>query len=77
MRRAGLAEGDRVRLVSDAGDGIRREVDGLAVTPFDLPDGCIGGYYPEMNVLAPLWCHDQASKTPASKSIPVRIEKME
>ena len=24
---------------------------GLAVTPFDLPDGCLGGYYPEMNVL--------------------------
>ncbi len=75
MRRAELTAGEKVRLVSDAGDGVRRTVDDLAVTPFDLPDGCIGGYYPEMNVLAPLSRHDEASKTPASKGIPVRIEK--
>ncbi len=54
----------------------RRAVEGLSVTPFDLPDGCIGGYYPEMNVLAPLSRHDETSKTPASKGVPVRIEKM-
>jgi len=75
MARAGLAEGEKVRLVSDAGDGRRRAVEGLSVTPFDLPDGCIGGYYPEMNVLAPLSRHDEFSKTPASKGVPVRIEK--
>jgi len=43
------------------------------VTPFDLPDGCLGGYYPEMNPLIPLWYHDQQSKTPAAKGVPVRI----
>ena len=75
MRRAGLAAGDRARLVSDAGDGVRRVVDDLTVTPFDLPDGCVGGYYPEMNPLAPLSRRDKASNTPASKGIPVRIEK--
>ncbi|MGO9427536.1 FdhF/YdeP family oxidoreductase [Rhodoblastus sp.] len=75
MARYGLAEGEKVRLVSDAGDGARRKVENLTVTPFDLPNGCIGGYYPEMNVLAPLWRHDKASKTPASKAVPVRIEK--
>ena len=41
--------------------------------PFDLPDGCIGGYYPEMNPLVPLWYHDEESKTPAAKSVPVKI----
>jgi molybdopterin-dependent oxidoreductase alpha subunit len=76
MARAGLAEGEKVRLVSDAGDGRRRAVEDLSVTPFDLPDGCIGGYFPEMNVLAPLSRHDELSKTPASKGVPVRIEKM-
>jgi molybdopterin-dependent oxidoreductase alpha subunit len=75
MRRCGLAEGDRASLVSDAGDGVHRRIDRLAVTPFDLPDGCVGGYYPEMNILAPLSRRDLASKTPASKGIPVRIEK--
>ena len=74
MARAGLKEGDVVSLVSDAGDDVHREVPGLKVTPFNLPDGCVGGYYPEMNVLVPLWYHDQASKTPAFKGVPVRIQ---
>ena len=73
MLRAGLREGQVVSLVSDAGDGVDRRVDGLKVTPFSLPDGCLGGYYPEMNPLVPLWSHDQQSKTPAAKSVPVRI----
>lgn len=74
MARAGLKEGDIVSLISDAGDEVHREVAGLRVTSFNLPDGCVGGYYPEMNVLIPLWYHDQASKTPASKGVPVRIQ---
>jgi molybdopterin-dependent oxidoreductase alpha subunit len=74
MARENLREGDVVSLVSDAGDDVSREVSDLAVTPFDLPNGCIGGYYPEMNALIPLWYHDEASKTPASKGVPVRIE---
>ena len=60
-------------LVSDAEDGVEREVGGLKVTPFSLPDGCLGGYYPEMNPLMPLWHHDDQSNTPAAKSVPVRI----
>ncbi|WP_240530276.1 FdhF/YdeP family oxidoreductase [Novosphingobium sp. PC22D] len=70
---AGLREGQVVSLVSDAEDGEHRQVDGLTVTPFDLPRGCVGAYYPEMNPLIPLWYHDQLSKTPAAKAVPVRI----
>ena len=73
MVRAGLREGQRVALESDAEDGRSRVVDGLCVTPFDLPDGCVGAYYPEMNPLVPLWYHDVQSKTPAAKAVPVRI----
>ena len=73
MARASLAEGQIVSLVSDAEDGVEREVGGLKVTPFSLPDGCLGGYYPEMNPLIPLWHHDHESHTPASKSVAVRI----
>ncbi len=75
MARENLNEGDLVSLVGDAGDGVHREVAGLAVTPYSLPDGCLGGYYPEMNVLIPLWYHDEASKTPAAKGVPVRIRR--
>ena len=74
IERAGLTEGQMVSLVSDAEDGVHREVGPLKVTPFKLPDGCIGSYYPEMNPLVPLAHHDQESKTPASKAVPVRIK---
>lgn len=71
---AGLVEGQIVKLVSDFGDGIRRELGGLKVTAHNLPSGTIGAYYPEANVLNAIDHHDELSKTPASKAIPVRIE---
>jgi molybdopterin-dependent oxidoreductase alpha subunit len=73
IERAGLKEGQMVSLVSDADDGVHREVGPLKVTPFRLPDGCVGSYYPEMNPLIALSHHDTESKTPANKSVPVRI----
>ncbi|MEI9964699.1 MAG: molybdopterin dinucleotide binding domain-containing protein [Caulobacteraceae bacterium] len=73
IRAAGLEAGQVVALVGDAEDGVHREVGGLTVTPFSLPAGCLAAYYPEMNPLVPLWHHDQQSKTPAVKSVPVRI----
>ncbi|KPN17082.1 formate dehydrogenase [Xanthomonas sp. Mitacek01] len=74
MARLDLAEGDAVSLVCDVDDGIDRRVEGLTVQPFNLPDGCVAGYYPELNPLMPLWYHDKASATPAAKGIPIRIE---
>jgi anaerobic selenocysteine-containing dehydrogenase len=73
MARAGLRAGDVVALASDAEDGVHREVAGLKVTPFSLPDGCVASYYPECNPLIPLSHHDRQSKTPAAKAVPVRI----
>jgi molybdopterin-dependent oxidoreductase alpha subunit len=75
MARESLQEGDIITLCTDAGDGVERQLAGLTVTPFNLPTGCVGGYYPEMNVLVPLWYHDKESKTPASKGVPVRLKK--
>ena len=73
IARLGLHDGQTVRLVSDAGDGIAREVGGLRVVAFDIPAGCVGGYYPECNPLIPLSHHATFSKTPAAKSVPVRV----
>ncbi|MCW2286236.1 molybdopterin-dependent oxidoreductase alpha subunit [Rhodoblastus acidophilus] len=75
MRRAKLKEHERVTLVCDVDDGVTREVGDLIVTPYALPDGCVAGYYPELNPLLPLSSHDLESKTPAAKGIPVRIRK--
>jgi molybdopterin-dependent oxidoreductase alpha subunit len=70
---AGLSEGQVVSLASDADDGEHRQVDGLTITAFDLPRGTLGGYYPELNPLVPLSYHEELSKTPAYKGVPVRI----
>lgn len=74
IERAGLVAGQRVSLVGDADDGHVRRIDGLEVVPFDLPEGSIAGYYPELNPLIALQHHDRKSKTPAVKAVPVRIE---
>jgi len=74
MARAGLSAGQRITLVGDAEDGHIRRIERLEIVPFDLPDGTIVGYYPELNPLIPIQHHDRNSKTPASKAVPVRIE---
>ena len=73
IARAGLREGQVVTLVGATDDGVDRRVEGYVVTPYDLPDRCVGAYYPEANPLVPLDLHDEASKTPAYKGAPVRI----
>ena len=75
MARLQLLEGETVTLKTSANDGVKRELDGLRVTPYDIPVGCIGTYYPEANVLLPLWHHAKGSKTPAAKNIPVTVHK--
>jgi molybdopterin-dependent oxidoreductase alpha subunit len=73
MVRMGLSEGQSVTLRTEADDGRDRQVSGLQVVPYDLPDGCIAAYYPECNRLIPLWHHAERSKVPAAKSVPVRV----
>jgi anaerobic selenocysteine-containing dehydrogenase len=62
IARAGLANGQMVSLMSDADDKVHREVGLLKVTPFKLPDGCVGSYYPEMNPLIALSHHDERQR---------------
>jgi len=76
IARMGLEEGERVALTTAAEDGVVRRVEGLRVTPYDIPEGCCAGYYPECNPLIPLWHHAERSKVPAAKSVPIRIDRM-
>ena len=73
MDRLGLQEGHFVGLQTIANDGVDRRMQGFRVTPYDIPAACLGAYYPEANALLPLWHYAEGSKTPAAKSIPVRI----
>ena len=68
MEELGLAEGDAIALVSDSGRMMGR------ATAFDLPRSSVLAYYPEANVLCAT-AVDPRSKTPAFKSVPVRVER--
>jgi molybdopterin-dependent oxidoreductase alpha subunit len=70
---AGLTNGQTVRLITDVEDGVDRQLGGLTLTAYRIPRGTVASYYPECNVLVPVGHHDELSKTPASKSVPVRI----
>lgn len=71
---AGLSDGQVVSLMTDVDDGHQRELGGLKLTAYKIPRGTVASYYPECNVLVPIGHHDLLSKTPASKSIPVRVK---
>jgi hypothetical protein len=74
IARLNLHEGDMVTLSTAVDDGVSRRLGGLRVIPYGIPEKCIAGYYPECNVLIPLWHYAKKSKVPAAKSVPVRIE---
>jgi molybdopterin-dependent oxidoreductase alpha subunit len=73
LKRRGLADGDRVDLVTLSTDGMERSVRNFRVVGYSFPNGCCAAYYPETNPLVPLYAHDPMSFTPSSKGIPVRI----
>jgi len=73
MARLNVRKGDRIILSTAANDGVDRRLGGLQVLPYAVPEGCLVGYYPECNVLIPLWHYAKESKVPAAKSVPVRV----
>jgi len=73
IERHGLTEGATIALRTEYGDGIHREVGGLRVVSYAIPEGCLGAYYPECNPLIPVQHHAEQSFVPAAKSVPVRI----
>lgn len=75
VARLGLRVGDHVTACTVADDGVARTVPGLRLTSYDIPTGCVAGYFPECNPLVPLWHHAEGSQVPAAKSIPIVLRK--
>jgi len=74
----GLADGDRVDLVSEfSGEhGMQeRRVTDFLVIAYPTPPGNAAAYYPETNPLVPLDHVAAKSNTPVSKAVVVRLEK--
>jgi molybdopterin-dependent oxidoreductase alpha subunit len=75
INRLGLNEGAMVTIRTASTDNVVRQMSGFRVTRYNIPQGCVGAYYPEANVLLPIWHYAEGSKVPAAKSIPVTIER--
>ena len=65
-----IVDGDIVDLVGPGG----RRAERFRAVAYDIARGCAAAYYPETNVLVPLDSVADGSRTPTSKSIPVRLE---
>jgi molybdopterin-dependent oxidoreductase alpha subunit len=75
MKLIDAASGDRVDVLGRHDDGISRIAEDFRLVPYDIPRGCVAGYYPELNVLVPLSTFGSESDTPASKSVLVSFRK--
>jgi anaerobic selenocysteine-containing dehydrogenase len=69
----GCEAGDTVDVVGEHVDGVSRMAEAFCFVPYDIPRGCIAGYYPELNVLVPLSSFGEMSDTPTSKSVVVSL----
>ncbi|HEU0305813.1 MAG TPA: FdhF/YdeP family oxidoreductase [Lysobacter sp.] len=78
LQRHGFSDGERVDIVSvwHHDEGVQeREVHGFRLVEYDIPAGCLAAYFPETNPLVPLDSYADRARTPASKSIPVRLRR--
>ena len=72
INRLGFYEGQMVTIATSTDrDNHTREMSGFRVTPYSIPAGCVGTYFPEANALVPVWHYAEGSKVPAVKSVPV------
>ena len=76
MADLGVEAGDRADIVGEFDDGVERIARNFRFVPYDIPRGCIAGYYPEMNVLVPLTSSGDESYTPTSKSVIVSFRPL-
>ncbi len=76
MADIGVEAGDRADIVGEFDDGVERIARDFRFVPYDIPRGCIAGYYPEMNVLVPLASSGDESFTPTSKSVIVSFRPL-
>ncbi|CAG9175714.1 FdhF/YdeP family oxidoreductase [Cupriavidus pinatubonensis] len=73
LARLGLSAGQRVDITSVWDDGVQRRVEDFELVQYDIPEGCVGAYYPETNPLVPLESIGDGCGTPTSKSVPVLL----
>ena len=74
IKKGGFEKMEVVDLVSNYDDKERIAVKFLII-PYNIPEGNLGAYYPETNVLIPHNQYADKSYTPISKSVVVKVRK--
>ncbi|KXI15511.1 oxidoreductase alpha subunit [Corynebacterium sp. CMW7794] len=69
----GLKDGDIVDVVSEYESG-RRVAPNFRLVEYNIAKDCVGGYFPELNILVPVEHLAKGSETPVSKSLVVHLE---
>jgi len=75
MQRLQLKTDDRVDITSYF-EGSERSVSAFRVVPYDIPNQCLGAYFPEANPLVHINNFARGSRTPVSKLIRVTVRKV-
>ena len=75
MNRLQLKMDDRVDITSYF-KGSERSVSAFRVVPYDIPNQCLGAYFPEANPLVHIDNFARGSRTPVSKLIRVKVRKV-
>jgi molybdopterin-dependent oxidoreductase alpha subunit len=77
MARLGLRDGQMVDVHAAAPDGIARSCRGYRLVRYDVPEGDVFGYFPELTPLVPPGLVARGSATPAFKEVPVLLKPAE
>ncbi|UFU07339.1 FdhF/YdeP family oxidoreductase [Ruania halotolerans] len=74
-----VADGEMVDIVSEFGrpgdEPTERRAERFRAVAYPTARGCVAAYFPETNVLVPVDSYATTSRTPASKSVVVRLER--
>lgn len=73
IKTAGLQTYQVVNLHNHFG-GVTRTAEKFIVVPYSIPIKCVATYFPEANVLVPIYSYADISQTPTSKSVVITIE---
>jgi molybdopterin-dependent oxidoreductase alpha subunit len=77
MARLGLRDGQLVDVHAAAPDGIARQCKGYQLVRYDVPEGDVFGYFPELTPLISPALVARGSATPAFKEVPVLLKPAE
>lgn len=75
IKKAGFKPGDVVDLFNYF-DGVERVAHKFIIIEFSIPERCTATYFPETNVLVPINSTAEKSNTPTSKSVVIKIRKI-